>query len=362
MRVTCELLGNSFDLPAEPRRVVCLVSAATETLAELGCRDRLIGVSPYCSRYVEHLAAPVVGDYVKADLDELSALEPDLVLLTAGVQLPLARRCAAAGLPAYALPVPASRFGILENIVTVGALVDRIGPSRALAGSLAAGFDRLLASRGEARPRVYVELWFGRHPRTTGGRTFIHDLVELAGGENVFGSRPEGYLPLDLPAAAAARPEVAIFFSEPEYPVDHERLIAERGWDGPGGPRAIVSTVARGTNMIHDGPSFAMTAAWLARQIRGGGPEPGGSADGGAERSGTNGLALFDSAGSFPPECPRCWCGEDGMQRAVPEAGGNPARPRHCNGNETPSNATGREAAGKAGGVGGPKSGDDPAP
>jgi len=65
MRVTCELLGNSFDLPAEPRRVVCLVSAATETLAELGCRDRLIGVSPYCSRYVEHLAAPVVGDYVK---------------------------------------------------------------------------------------------------------------------------------------------------------------------------------------------------------------------------------------------------------------------------------------------------------
>jgi len=162
------------------------------------------------------------------------------VLLTAGVQLPLARRCAAAGLPAYALPVPASRFGILENIVTVGALVDRIGPSRALAGSLAAGFDRLLASRGEARPRVYVELWFGRHPRTTGGRTFIHDLVELAGGENVFGSRPEGYLPLDLPAAAAARPEVAIFFSEPEYPVDHERLIAERGWDGPGGPRAIV--------------------------------------------------------------------------------------------------------------------------
>jgi hypothetical protein len=51
------------------------------------------------------------------------------------------------------------------------------------------------------------------------------------------------------------------------------------------------------------------------------------------------------------------------MQRAVPEAGGNPARPRHCNGNETPSNATGRAMrAGKAGGVGGPKSGDDPAP
>jgi ABC-type Fe3+-hydroxamate transport system substrate-binding protein len=287
VKISCELLGNSFELAGTPRRIVSLVSAATETLADLGCRERLIGVSPYCSRYVEHLGAPVVGDYVRADLGGLRALEPDLVLLTAGVQLPLARRCAAAGLPAYALPVPASRFGILENIVTVGALVDRIGPARALAGSIEAAFESILGSRGTARPRVYVELWFGRHPRTTGGRTFIHDLVEIAGGENVFGSRPEGYLPLDLAATAAARPEVVLFFSEPEYPVDHVRLIEERGWDAPGGPRAIVSTVARGTNIIHDGPSFSTTAAWLARQMRGGfAGSPGASAEPGAVRCG----------------------------------------------------------------------------
>jgi ABC-type Fe3+-hydroxamate transport system substrate-binding protein len=268
VRVCCELLGNSFELPGAPQRIVSLVSAATETIAALGAADRLVGVSPYCSRYVPGLGAPVVGDYVRADVGALCALEPDLLLFTSGVQLPLARRCAAAGLPAYAFPVPASRFGVLENIVTVGALVDRLGPARGLADGMEAGLEGLLASRAATRPRVYVELWFGRHPRTTGGRTFVHDLVQLAGGENVFGARPEGYLPLDLAAAAAARPEVALFFSEPEYPVDQGRLIAERGWDAPGGPRTIVSTVARGRNLIHDGPSYALTAAWLARQVR----------------------------------------------------------------------------------------------
>lgn len=269
MKIACELLGTSFELPAAPRRIVSLVSAATETVARLGGLDRLVGVSPYCSRYVSDLAAPVVGDYVKADIDALRALAPDLLLFTAGVQLPLARRCAAAGLPAYAVPLPGSRFGVLENIVTVGALIGAIGPARALVDRMAADFEALRTAPGALRPRVYVELWFGHQPRTSGGRTFVHDLIELAGGVNIFGSSPQGYLPLDIPAVTAAGPDVALFFSEPEYPVDPGQLLAQRGWDAPDGPRVITSTVERGQNLIHDGPSFAETARWLAWQFHG---------------------------------------------------------------------------------------------
>jgi ABC-type Fe3+-hydroxamate transport system substrate-binding protein len=269
MKIACELLGSSFELPAAPKRIVSLVSAATETVAQLGGLDRLVGVSPYCSRYVPGLSAPVVGDYVKADIDALRALTPDLLLFTGGVQLPLARRCAAAGLPAYVLPIPASRFGILENIVTVGALLDAVEPARALVNRMAAGCEWLRATRPAVRPSVYVELWFGRHPRTSGGRTFVHDLIELTGGRNIFSSSPQAYLPLDIPAATAAKPDVALFFSEPEYPVDPQQLLAQRGWDTAGGPRVIVSTVERGQNLIHDGPSFVDTARWLARQMHG---------------------------------------------------------------------------------------------
>lgn len=270
MRVTCELIGHSFEMRAAPQRIVSLVSAATETLALLGCDDRLIGVSPYCARYVDRLEAPVVGDYLKADIGALCRLAPDLVLLTTGVQLPLARRCAAAGLPAFALPVPASRFGIVENVVAVGALVDRLPEARALADALEAEFAGLRRVAG-SRPRVYAELWFGRHPRTAGGRSFVHDLIELAGGDNIFAADPRGYPPLDLLAVEAARPDVLLLFSEPEYPVDPAALLAERGWDRLG-LRAVASTVDRGRSLIHDGPSYAATAAWLAGQLRCGPP------------------------------------------------------------------------------------------
>jgi ABC-type Fe3+-hydroxamate transport system substrate-binding protein len=103
----------------------------------------------------------------------------------------------------------------------------------------------------------------------------VHDLIELAGGENVFGGRAEGYLPLDLAAAAAARPEVFLLFSEPEFPVDPERLVAERGWGRFAGLRTVVSTVARGENLIHDGPSYGETARWLAVRLAGTAPGAG---------------------------------------------------------------------------------------
>jgi ABC-type Fe3+-hydroxamate transport system substrate-binding protein len=269
MRVVCEPLGSTFRLEAPPRRIVSLVSSATETLAALGCLDRIAGVSPYCARYVDGLAAPVVGDYLQADPEAVRAVNPDLVLVTCGVQLPLGHRLAAAGLPVYALPLPASRFGIWENTLTIGALLGRMEEARALCTAQETLCAELLAAAPQKRPRVYAELWFGRHPRMAGGRTFIHDLVALAGGENIFGAEPGGYLPLDHAAAGRLAPDITVFFSEPEYPVNTGALLAERGWDKAYPDlRTIVSTVERGRNLIHDGPSFFETAAWLHGELR----------------------------------------------------------------------------------------------
>lgn len=267
VRVGCPLSGASFDLPPAPR-VVSLVSSATEVLDAVGARHLLVGVTPYCARYVPGLAAPVVADYLAAEPEALRAVRPDLVVATDGVQLPLARRLAAAGLPVYVLPVPSSRFGLLENAVVLGALTGRLPEARALCDRLEREAAALATAAPTPRPRVYAELWFGRHARRPGGRSFVHDLISLAGGEHLFGGRPDAYAPLDLEAAAAARPEVVVVFSEPEYPVDAVALVAARGWTAAFAPRVVVSTTERGRNLIQDGPSLLETARWLAAELR----------------------------------------------------------------------------------------------
>lgn len=256
-------LGRRVELAAPPGRVVSLVSSATETLFALGVGETVVGVTPYCARYVPGLAAPVVADYVTADPEVVRAARPELVIATDGVQLPLARRLSEAGLPVVVLPVPQSRFGILENTVALGALTDRLAAARALCDALERGCADLVATAPARRPRAYTELWFGRHVRRPGGRAFVHDLLQLAGLAPLHGERPDGYAAPDLAEVARLAPEVVVVFSEPEHPVDAAALIAERGWDRAFAPRAVASTVDRGRNLIHDGPSFLDTARWL---------------------------------------------------------------------------------------------------
>jgi iron complex transport system substrate-binding protein len=268
VRVSVPALGIALDLPAPARRVVSLVSSATEVLFAIGAGEAVVGVTPWCARYVEGLTAPVVADYVDADPAAIRAVAPDLVLATDGVQLPLARRLAAAGLPVYLLPVPSSRFGLCENALQTGALVGRLAEARTLCDRLEREAAALQAQAPALRPRVYAELWFGRHARRPGGRSFVHDIVTLAGGDHLFGDRPDAYAPLDIEAVAAARPEVVVVFSEPEHPVDPAALVAERGWDRAFAPRVVASTTDRGRNLIHDGPSLLETARWLAGELR----------------------------------------------------------------------------------------------
>lgn len=255
-----------LDLAKPPRRVISFVSSATETLFALGCGEAVVGVTPYCARYVDGLQAPIAGDYLWADLEHLRGLEPDLVLVTSGIQTALAQRLAEAGLPVHALPLPASRFGILENQIALGGLLHRVAEARALCARMEAGFAELIATAPSARPKVFIEMWCGRHLRGVGGLSFIHDLVELAGGEPVPPVRAEAYPQPDLDQVATLRPDLLLLFQEPEHPVDGPTLLAECGWIW--GLRIINSDITKGRNIIHDGPSYLNTAQWLRGQLQ----------------------------------------------------------------------------------------------
>jgi ABC-type Fe3+-hydroxamate transport system substrate-binding protein len=267
VRIPVAALGTTLELARTPERIVCLVSSATETLFSLGCGERVVGVTPWCACYVPGLAAPVVAEYVKGDPEAVAAARPDLVLATDGVQLPLARRLAAAGLPVLVLPVPQSRFGILENTVALGALVDRLGEARALTDRIERDCAELVRTAPSRRPRAYAELWFGRHVRRPGGRAFVHDILSLAGFEPLHGRRSDAYEVPELDEVGRLAPEWVLVYSEPEYPRDAAAIVAERGWDHAFGPRAVDSTQERGRSLIHDGLSFVETARWLRSML-----------------------------------------------------------------------------------------------
>lgn len=262
-----EYLSHRFELVDYPKRVVSLVSSATEAMDKMGLHHRICGVSEYCDRYIDTTDIPVVGQYMVADIEAIKALKPDLVLLTTGIQKRLSERLVKEGLPVFNLTLPTSFEGVLENISQLGGLLNEMSKARELVVRLRERAVKLRAVQTfDQQPNVYVELWLGRHRRAVAGLSYIRDIVEMAGGKLCYSDHPEGYFENEFDAINQEAPDVYVFFHEPEYLVDGPTLIKERGWDAA--VPYVMSTVKMGESMIQDGPSMLDSAEWLHGQLK----------------------------------------------------------------------------------------------
>lgn len=183
--------GTRDDAPSPVRgpRVVSLVPAVTEMLFAVGAGPQVVGVSSFDAVPAEVSTRPRVGALLDPDLEKILSLKPDLVV-TYGSQTSLHEQLARAGIAAFDY----RHGGIAETLDTMERVGDRTGHAdggRTAANGLRARLTSV-RMRVEGRPRPRVLLVFGREPGTvrqvwaSGGTGFLHDVLDVAGADNVF--------------------------------------------------------------------------------------------------------------------------------------------------------------------------------
>ncbi len=229
------------------RRIVSLVPSLSEALVVLGLADLLVGVTQYCvypPKAFDHL--PRLGGTKDADAEAIAQLAPDLVIAnqeenTARVVRILAER----GIDVWATypRTVGEGVGLLEDIGTLGATRDAISRIIEPVRRAFDAADEARRSNTGSRPRVFCPIW--RDPWMTINRdTYIHDLIELCGGENLFAGplisdgseaseaqdrRPARRYPLlDLDEWVKAEPDVILLPDEPyAFGPSDRAMIAE---------------------------------------------------------------------------------------------------------------------------------------
>jgi iron complex transport system substrate-binding protein len=177
-------------------RIVCLTEEPTELLYLLGEEKRIVGISAYTVRPPEAKRdKPIVSAFIGGSVKKIQALRPDLVIGFSDIQAKLASQLIAAGLQVLIFN-QRSLAEILGVVLTIGRLVGAEGRAKELVRSYEA---RIAAARARAalrtrRPRVYFEEW--DEPMITSIR-WVSELIEIAGGENVFRDRAEAGLAKD---------------------------------------------------------------------------------------------------------------------------------------------------------------------
>src|SRR6184192_3861305 len=167
-----------------PSRIVCLTDETVETLYLLGEQDRIVGISGYVVRPPQaRREKPRVSAFTSANIDNVLALKPDLVLTFSDLQADIAADLIRRGLEIHAFN-QRSVAGILDMIRRVGALVDAMGRTHQLVGNLSACLAeaRSRSERLPQRPKVFFEEW---DDPLISGIGWVSELVEIAGGEDV---------------------------------------------------------------------------------------------------------------------------------------------------------------------------------
>jgi iron complex transport system substrate-binding protein len=198
-------------LPDPPERVVALAEGPAQIVAALGAADLLVGVPASTDVGTSTPPAVVVRRTGQVDVEALVALEPDLILATAGTDpLDLARAEREAAAVAYVQP-SSSVAGVQRGIVELGFLLDRAPVARKLVGGIT---REIAAVRGrlEASERISVFVDSGFRV-TIPSRSLLGDLIRLAGGESIAGVAP-GPDPFPARELRRADPDVYLTLSD----------------------------------------------------------------------------------------------------------------------------------------------------
>jgi ABC-type Fe3+-hydroxamate transport system substrate-binding protein len=192
-----------------PRRVVSLVPSVTESLFDLNLGDRLVAVTDYCVRPAAGTARlPKIGGTKNPDIERIVALHPDLVIANQEENRKEdVETLRAAGIPVWVTFPKTVReaFNLLWTIMHIfdeGAMIERVRSLEWLLDWL----ERMAEVR-ETPCRVFAPIWLDPL-MTFNADTYIHDLLRVCGGTNVFAERDRLYpLKADLGAGDALPPD-----------------------------------------------------------------------------------------------------------------------------------------------------------
>jgi iron complex transport system substrate-binding protein len=253
--------GDSVAVGAAARRIVSLIPAATELLFAIGAGDAVVGRTQWCDYPPEARRVKNLGPGINPNLEAVLSVQPDLVVLYNSAQ----HAAAAAHLRQLGIPALRLNTDTLGDVGRVGRLLGKLTGHEHGADSLSAVFDTALGSATVAgadprRPKVLILVW-EQPPMTIGLGSFLSELVERAGGDNVFGDIASSSAPVSIEAVSARDPDLiltaaagpASIADRPEWQVvravRERRFLHIKGTEydrpGPRSPGAIRALAAR---------------------------------------------------------------------------------------------------------------------
>ncbi|MBI5193569.1 MAG: cobalamin-binding protein [Nitrospirae bacterium] len=217
-------LGRKVELPKNPERIISLAPSITEILFFLGLGDKVTAVTDYCDFPEEARHKTKIGWIISPDIEKIISLKPDIVFATAeGNRSDIVDTLERINIRVYVLD-PHKVEDVLHEIVSIGEITGRVKTAKKKVDELSTRIKTIKKKvnikhkenerfpiKNLGNDKIRVLYLVSTDPIVSAGPgSFIHDIIEYAGGENILAQSPVRYPRVEMEEIMLRDPEVII--------------------------------------------------------------------------------------------------------------------------------------------------------
>ena len=266
---------TSGAVSGEYKRIITLSPSQAEIVFALGEGHRVVGVGDSTSWPPEAKDKPKVGGYDNVNFERITELRPDLLIIQ-GEHDKVRDYARRRGIECLA--VRARDIGLIyEAIRSIARKLDCVEQGEVLCARIALDLAQAAAETSGAQPpRVLLVI---DRPTgslssimTAGGKDFLSEVLELAGGRNIFADVDKDWPPVSKESIIERRPDVIIELAAGKTFTPDQLAARMRDWQSLTSVPAVASGriyTMTGTDALIPGPRVGQLALRIAHLLAG---------------------------------------------------------------------------------------------
>ena len=227
--------GNEVTIPTNIEKIVSTAPSNTEILTALGMGDKIVCMDTY-SEGIEGVKEDVVKmDFTAPDAEEIIGLEPDIIIASgynkAGSSDDPFKSLSDAGIPVVYIPSSESIEGIYKDIEFVASVVNQEDKGKEIINNMKTDIEKISAigKTIKDKKKVYFEIGPAPTLYSIGNSTFINEMIEIVGAENIF-AKENSWISPSEESVINANPDVILTtVNYVENPT--EEIKSRPGWE-----------------------------------------------------------------------------------------------------------------------------------
>jgi iron complex transport system substrate-binding protein len=227
-------VGKQVSIDELPESIVSLAPSITESLFAIGAGDQVVGRTEFCDYPEEALELPTIGGFSSSTIsvESIIALEPDIVVGGSVNQAEVSDAMETADINAFIFE-PNSVVEIIDSLSLLGEITGNPASAAELVASMqeriSAIEDVVATIPEDERVTVFYEVWNDPYMTTT-DQTFIGELINMAGGINIFAELEEDYPSISAEEIIEKDPQVILGPSNHSDQLTAEMIAEREGW------------------------------------------------------------------------------------------------------------------------------------